>query len=88
MDRNENKAIREIERSHMTAVNGYTACEDMNLRFAAYEVKFLDKMWKAGWSLKVIAERLNRDPDEMAVLLICRARKGKVKPRESGINFC
>ncbi|MNY77987.1 hypothetical protein D3C86_2180650 [compost metagenome] len=57
----------------------------MNLVWDEREARKLDEMWKKGYDIEVIAETLERDCDEVAILIIDRARKGKIKARETGV---
>ena len=43
------------------------------------------KMWQAGAHIEDIAEAVDRDCDEVAVLLIDLARRGKIQRRRLGI---
>ena len=45
-------------------------------------------MWSSGVSIYDMARSFNRDPDEVVVLIIDRARQGKIKPRKGGVLGC
>ena len=65
--------------------NIYLACEDMNFTWDEVEVLKFEGLWKAGLGLFEIADRLRRDPDEVALLIIDRSRQRRIKPRSGGI---
>lgn len=56
----------------------HVACEDMNLIFKDVEVKKVLKM-HGSKSLFEIGKELKRDPDEVAVLVIDLAKRGKLQ---------
>jgi hypothetical protein len=84
--RNEHEAIKGIMRScrHQRRMV-YVALEDMNFIWDARDVEQFDHMWREGLSLIDIARALDRDPDEVALLVMDRARKGRVQSRRGGI---
>lgn len=45
----------------------------------------LINMWQLGANIKDIAKELDRDPDEVLVLLIDLGHKGKIEQRERGV---
>lgn len=61
------------------------ACEELELSWEPIQVKNFRKMWKKGISLKTIAEELQRDIDECAILVIDQARRGRIEQRQNGI---
>lgn len=63
----------------------YIALIDLNFGFSQEELKIFRSMWKAGESVFVIAEELERDSDEIAVLVMDQARKGRIKQRPGGL---
>ncbi len=63
----------------------YIACEDMDLSWYPSEVRQVIEDWEAGVPLWEIAEKLKRDPDEVAVLLIDLARRGAIRKRRGGV---
>jgi hypothetical protein len=65
--------------------NIYLACEDMNFTWDEVEVLEFEKIWNAGMGLFEIAGKLQRDPDEVAILIIDRSRQRRIKPRLGGI---
>ncbi len=65
----------------------YTALGDGNFDFTWYphEVTDIIRMWEKGRHISDIAEAVDRDTDEVAVLIIDLARKGKIGYRENGV---
>jgi hypothetical protein len=68
------------KRSHI-----YIALEDLNFIWDLRDVRELDEMWRRGFSLQYMAEYFERDPDEVALLLMDRLRRGRIRPRKGGI---
>lgn len=83
----ENTAISGIERRYMKQERNYiyTALEELDFNWDIDEVFEFEGMWNEGKSLIEIAEYFGRTHEEVAVLVMDRALKGKIKPRESGI---
>lgn len=83
----ENITIAKLESGHMTEKRRkiYIAIEDLDCVWDIDHVKDFEYLWNEGHTLSDIAKYLKRDIDEVAILLLDRARKGKVKSRESGI---
>lgn len=63
----------------------YVACEDMDFVWSRTEVFQFDQAWKRGESITEIADSLDRDCDEVALLAIDRGRKGHIKARPGGV---
>lgn len=65
----------------------YVALEDddINFNWDEKEVELFDKLWKRRTNIMDIADALKRDPDEVMILAIDRARKGFVGKRKGGI---
>jgi hypothetical protein len=59
--------------------------DDINFFWDEKEVMRFDELWKNGTNILDIAEFFNRDPDEVVVLAIDRARKGFIGKRKGGI---
>lgn len=62
----------------------YLACEEMDHTWDESEVLLFDQLWQAGVSVYEIAERFKRDPDEIALLAIDRAKKRFIQRRSGG----
>jgi hypothetical protein len=56
----------------------------MNFVWDEREVLEFDHMWNEGLSIPDIARAFGRDPDEVAVLTIDRARRGHISKRAGG----
>jgi len=63
----------------------YIACYDMNFSWFEEDVEKVIRYWKYGLSIAEMGKRLRRDTDEIGILLIDLAKKGKIKPREGGL---
>lgn len=69
--------LRPAERLHI-------ACEDLDLSFTAQEVWDVIRWWNEGLSYDAMADGLDRDADEVAILLIDLARSGRIQKRRGG----
>ncbi|OAB48490.1 hypothetical protein [Paenibacillus antarcticus] len=56
----------------------HLACEEMDFTWCDDEVKKFEDMWLQGEGIGEIAGELERDPDEVLILLIDRARNNKL----------
>lgn len=56
----------------------YFACLDLDFEWTAPQLKEFLRLWGLGFKLADIAKELNRDPDEVALLIIDLGRKGKL----------
>ena len=63
----------------------FLALEELDFTWDLDEVKEFKKLWKRGADFRLIAEHFNRDPDEVAILIMDLARRGKIKPRGMGL---
>ncbi|MGP4063073.1 helix-turn-helix domain containing protein [Halobacillus sp. H74] len=63
----------------------YIALENKNLSFSLDEVEAFEHMWNSGSSIFQICKMLKRTKIEIAVLIMDRADKGKIKERPHGI---
>ncbi|MEK5057685.1 hypothetical protein BK126_05300 [Paenibacillus sp. FSL H7-0326] len=66
-------------------VSIYLACEEMDFTWSREEVKEVDQMWNEGIDVRSIANKVQRDPDELLILIIDRAKKGFIKQRTRGL---
>ena len=66
----------------------YIACDDLDFSWYHWEIEAVTEWWNGGLCITEIAEMLDRDCDEVAILLIDLARKEKIQPREGGIWGC
>jgi hypothetical protein len=83
------RAERKVGEAYMkkTSRNIYMALDDDDLNFYwdEREVMQFDRLWKSEMNILEIAEFFNRDPDEVVVLALDRARKGFIGKRKGGI---
>lgn len=63
----------------------YLAAEDMDLVWSLSDVRKFDAAWRDDVPLAEIANMLGRDTDEVAILAIDRARRGRIQPRKGGL---
>jgi len=75
-----------IERDYMGEQRRaiYIALEELDFIWDQEDVKAFETMWDLGWDCGRIAAELGRDPDEVAILVIDRARAGKIERRPGG----
>lgn len=80
---------RKMERDYMKRKSSaiYMALEDENLNYFwdEKEVLMFDQLWNNGTNIIDISEFFDRDPDEVVILAIDRARKGFIGKRKGGI---
>lgn len=63
----------------------YIVLEDMDLDWSKDDVDEFDLMWKKGIPIDLIAKNFGREVDEIAVLVMDRARRGSINPRYRGV---
>ena len=64
----------------------YVALEDVNFIWCEItEIPIVEKMWREGVPIWEIAERVGRDPDKVAILIMDRVRKGLLRSRPGGV---
>lgn len=61
------------------------ALDDLDFSWLPDEVKKVRKLWTFGWHIADIAKQMKRDQDEVAVLIMHLARKGKIQNRKRGV---
>jgi hypothetical protein len=83
MDTNTKKKIAQLKKRYSET---YVLFEDTDFYWDERDVLHFDRMWNEGYSLEDIATYFQRHEDEIALLVIDRARKGYIKPRSSGIQ--
>lgn len=59
--------------------------DDINWGWTHDEIDTFTRLWKEGVSLWDIAKQLERDPDEVALLVIALRRDKRIKRRPGGI---
>lgn len=60
------------------------ALEDVNFLWNIRDVKQVEHWWNNGESIWSIGKKLNRDPDEVAILLMDMIRRNLISYREGG----
>lgn len=63
----------------------YIALSELDFSWYPGEVEQVAQMWREGLHIAKIAEMLERDIDEAAVLIMDLARKNKVRRRKNGV---
>ena len=63
----------------------YIALSELDFSWFPGEVEKIKKLWAYGLHIAKIAEMLERDVDEVAVLIMDLARKNKIRRRKNGI---
>lgn len=63
----------------------YIACTDLDFSWTKAEVEYVKREWKEGTHIADIAGALDRDVDEVGILVMDLARKRKIRPREGGV---
>lgn len=64
--------------------------DDIEFAWNKSDIEKVIKLWKYGISFKEIVKRINRDGDEVFLLLLHLSRKGQIKKRKNyllGENF-
>lgn len=61
------------------------ALDDLDFSWFLDEVKKVKKLWYFGWHIADIAKQVDRDQDEVAVLIMHLARRGKIEYRKKGV---
>lgn len=61
------------------------ALDDIDFSWFRAEVEKVKKLWAYGWHIADIAKQMKRDIDEVAVLIMHLARKGKITKRGRGV---
>lgn len=64
----------------------YTMLEDddnFNWNWTEKEVKEFDRSYNNGMNVFQLADKFDRDADEVAVMIICRGRKGKLRVKKA-----
>ena len=74
-----------ISEGYLIPINPYIALEDLNFDWALKDIQKFDHLWNEGKSLQEIARILKRPQDEIVVIILDRARKGKIQKRKNGI---
>ena len=62
----------------------YIALSELDFSWYPGEVEQVARLWRKGLHIAEIAERMERDIDEVAILIMDLARRGIVEPRKNG----
>ncbi len=60
--------------------------EELDFVFDRPELSEIAEIWNNGFSVKTIAKKFKRDPDEILLALIHLAKKEKIERRNSGLG--
>ncbi len=71
---------------HMPRKNRVIVLEDMNFIWDEWELEELAQCWKKGVNIYRLAERYERDPDEVLLALMHLAREDRIKQRDKGLR--
>lgn len=63
----------------------YTVLSELDFTWYHDEVERVIRWWRNGTALGEMSEKLNRDPDEVAILLMDLARAKRIKERQGGV---
>jgi len=84
----EQASIVRLENAYMTKRrrNIYIACEDMDFTWDERQVYAVAEMYRKGATVYEIAADpgIDRDPDEVAILIMDLARQDVIKPKDFG----
>lgn len=82
-----NNPEKAIEKEHLTTKRSliYIACEDLDFVWDEHDLIEFINDWKSGKSIFQLADRFQREQDEIAILILDLARKGMIDKREGGI---
>lgn len=61
------------------------ALDDMDFSWFPAEVNKVKSLWDFGWHIADIAKTVKRNQDEVALLIMHLARKGKIQKRKGGV---
>jgi len=59
--------------------------EDLDFSWFKHEISKVKELWALGEHIADIAKAVNRDQDEVALLITHLARKGKIEKRKTGV---
>lgn len=85
--RTEEGAISRLENAYLFNKQGqtYIACDGFDFLWTKDDVRDFQKMWREGDSIQEMSLHFNRPQEEVALLVIDRASRGRIKPRKNGI---
>jgi hypothetical protein len=65
--------------------NDYIALMDLDFSWSWPKITLVRKLWIEGYEIAEIAEEVDRIIDEVALLIMDQARKGKLNARPGGV---
>lgn len=66
--------------------NLYVALEELDMLWDEDDILLVREAWKNNESVFTIGEKLQRDPDEVALLIMDLARKNVIRKRPIGLG--
>ena len=83
----ENSTISSLEKAYMKngRTNTYIALEELDFIWCEKEIKNFRSMWKAGYDIWKIAEKLGRSVHDVFMLAYDQHLKGKIDTRKGAI---
>lgn len=63
----------------------YIVLEDLDFSWEHWEITRAIEMWQEGYDIRDISTELEREGDEVFLLLLDLARKGRINERDNGI---
>ena len=77
--------IRKVEARHRKPKDMlYVVFEDLNFAWMPGELEKVKAAWEAGMHIVDIAREVDRQENEVAILVMDLAEKGRFRPREGG----
>jgi len=79
--RRQYKGLRKSDKTEPDYYYALDECDEHGLSLDWYEsdVEEFDQLWSQGWSIEKLSEYFGRTLDEIGILVIDRAIKGKIK---------
>ena len=78
-------ASRKADIAKLRPVDVYIALDDLDFAWLPEEVETVINCWDKGYDIRVMSEELEREEDEIALLIMDLARKEKIKYRSNGV---
>jgi hypothetical protein len=71
-------------RKYRPPVRLYIALQDLDFSWYPWEVEKVRELWTQGKSVPRIGKIMDRDPDEVTLLIMSLAREKRISPRPGG----
>lgn len=71
-------------RKYRPPVRLYIALQDLDFSWYPREVEKVRELWAQGKSVRKIGKIMERDPDEVTLLIMSLARERRISPRPGG----